>query len=67
METLASTARDILPRAWEPVTIPAVEHDHDSAYGEERIREVETLCDPRVRAAINRFGVDLRSFARLDY
>ena len=45
---------------------PAAEVDHDSAYGEERIRELETLCDPRVRAAIDRSGVDLRSFADLD-
>jgi predicted glycoside hydrolase/deacetylase ChbG (UPF0249 family) len=45
---------------------PAAELDHDSAYGEERIREVETLCDPRVRAALDRCGVDLRSFADLD-
>jgi chitin disaccharide deacetylase len=45
---------------------PALEHDHDSAYGKERIREVETLCDPRVRAAVDRCGVDLRSFADLD-
>jgi chitin disaccharide deacetylase len=44
---------------------PAAEHDHDSAYAEERIRELETLCDPRVRAAIDRSGVDLRSFADL--
>jgi len=45
---------------------PAAELDHDSDYGEERIREVEMLCDPRVRAAIDRCGVDLRAFADLD-
>jgi predicted glycoside hydrolase/deacetylase ChbG (UPF0249 family) len=45
---------------------PAAQHDHDSAYAEERIRELETLCDPRVRAAINHSGVDLRSFDELD-
>ena len=45
---------------------PAAEHDHESAYGEERIQELEALCDPRVREAINRSGVDLRSFADLD-
>jgi predicted glycoside hydrolase/deacetylase ChbG (UPF0249 family) len=44
---------------------PAAEHDHDSDYGEERIRELETLCDPRVRMAIDRSGIDLRSFAEL--
>jgi chitin disaccharide deacetylase len=45
---------------------PAAELDHDSAYGEERIKEVETLRDPRVRAAIDRCGIALRSFAELD-
>ena len=45
---------------------PAAEVDHDSAYGEERIRELEALCDPRVAAAIDRYGVDLRSFANLN-
>jgi chitin disaccharide deacetylase len=41
---------------------PAAEADHDSVYGRERMRELETLCDPRVRVAIDRCGVDLRSF-----
>jgi predicted glycoside hydrolase/deacetylase ChbG (UPF0249 family) len=45
---------------------PAVENDHETAYGEERIRELETLCHPRVRAAVERSGVNLRSFADLD-
>jgi predicted glycoside hydrolase/deacetylase ChbG (UPF0249 family) len=42
---------------------PAAEIDHDTAYGEERICELMTLCDPRIRAAIDGAGVDLRSFA----
>jgi chitin disaccharide deacetylase len=37
-----------------------------SSYGVEREREIETLCDPRVREAIERVGVELRSFAQLD-
>jgi predicted glycoside hydrolase/deacetylase ChbG (UPF0249 family) len=45
---------------------PASEVDHDSTYGPERVREVETLCDPRVRAAVERCGVLLRSFAELN-
>jgi len=32
------------------------------SYREERLREVGTLCDPRIRAAIDRAGVTLRSF-----
>jgi predicted glycoside hydrolase/deacetylase ChbG (UPF0249 family) len=42
---------------------PAAEADGDSVYGRERVEEVETLCDPRVRAAIDRCSVALRSFA----
>jgi chitin disaccharide deacetylase len=45
---------------------PASEVDHDSTYGSERVREVQTLCDPRVQAAVDRSGVLLRSFAELD-
>ena len=44
---------------------PAMEVDHDSTYGRERLQEVETLCDPRVREAIDRCRVSLRSFADL--
>ena len=44
---------------------PAAEVDHESSYGHERLQEVETLCDPRVSAAIERRGVALRSFADL--
>ena len=45
---------------------PATHADHESTYGAERIQELETLCDPRIRAAIARCGVSLRSFAELD-
>jgi predicted glycoside hydrolase/deacetylase ChbG (UPF0249 family) len=42
---------------------PAAEVDHESSYGHERLQEMETLCDPRVRAAVERRDVALRSFA----
>lgn len=35
----------------------------DFVYGRERERELATLCDPRARAAIEREGIVLRSFA----
>lgn len=38
----------------------------ESSYGHEREEELRTLCDPRVRAAIEREGIELRSFAQLD-
>lgn len=44
---------------------PAAGNDHASTYGRERVTELGTLCDPRVRAAIERAGVELRSFADL--
>jgi predicted glycoside hydrolase/deacetylase ChbG (UPF0249 family) len=37
-----------------------------SSYGAEREREIEALCDARVRAAIEEGGVRLRSFAQWD-
>jgi len=34
----------------------------DSAYRDERAREVATLCDPGVRAALDALGIELKSF-----
>jgi chitin disaccharide deacetylase len=39
--------------------------DVDSMYRGERAREVETLCDPRVRAVLVADGIELRSFHRV--
>jgi predicted glycoside hydrolase/deacetylase ChbG (UPF0249 family) len=44
---------------------PAAAAEGESVYDVERVRELETLCDPRVRAAIEREGISLRSFADL--
>jgi predicted glycoside hydrolase/deacetylase ChbG (UPF0249 family) len=66
VEALVEVIETLPPGVTELACHPAAEHDHDSAYGEERIQEVETLCDPRVQAAIDRCGVELRSFAELD-
>jgi predicted glycoside hydrolase/deacetylase ChbG (UPF0249 family) len=41
---------------------PAAFPDMDSVYKDERIVELNSLCDPRVRAAIAAAGVELRSF-----
>jgi predicted glycoside hydrolase/deacetylase ChbG (UPF0249 family) len=41
---------------------PATAVDLETTYGSERVREVETLCDPRVRAALERACVTLRSY-----
>ena len=37
----------------------------ETMYRDERIQEVYALCDPRVRAAVVRRGVQLRSFTKL--
>jgi predicted glycoside hydrolase/deacetylase ChbG (UPF0249 family) len=66
VDALVEVIETLPPGVTELACHPAAEHDHDSDYGEERIRELETLCDPRVRAAIDRSGVELRSFATLD-
>ncbi len=44
---------------------PGLGMGDESSYGHEREREVRTLCDPRVREAIEREGVALRSFAEV--
>lgn len=44
---------------------PARGADTGSPYEAERERELSALCDPRVAAAIERAGVELRSFAQL--
>jgi predicted glycoside hydrolase/deacetylase ChbG (UPF0249 family) len=41
---------------------PGLDDDVATAYAVERIREVETLCDPRVREAIAAAGIRLCSF-----
>jgi chitin disaccharide deacetylase len=62
IETIESLPAGITELACHPAT----DADHPSAYGLERIQEVETLCDQRVREAIGRCGIDLCSFADLD-
>jgi predicted glycoside hydrolase/deacetylase ChbG (UPF0249 family) len=42
---------------------PGLGEDSGSVYDRERGQEVEILCDPRVREALEREGVALRSFA----
>jgi chitin disaccharide deacetylase len=44
---------------------PAAAQDLNTMYSAEREHELRVLCDPRVRAAIEREGIELRSFADL--
>jgi predicted glycoside hydrolase/deacetylase ChbG (UPF0249 family) len=44
---------------------PGLGMGDESSYGPEREQELRALCDPRVREAIEREGVALRSFAEV--
>jgi chitin disaccharide deacetylase len=58
---------ELLPEGWTEIGChPGLGLVGESSYGQEREREVRTLCDPRVVAAIECRGVRLRSFAQLD-
>jgi predicted glycoside hydrolase/deacetylase ChbG (UPF0249 family) len=65
VEALVRTIETLPPGVTELACHPAAAADHQSTYALERLRELETLCDPRVREAIKRSGVALRSFAEL--
>ena len=42
---------------------PAAAADLDTMYSTERLTELATLCDARVRRAVDELGIELRSFA----
>ena len=42
---------------------PGFAEDLENVYRDERRTEVETLCDPRVRSAIEELGIELRPFS----
>ena len=55
-----------LPAGWTELGChPGLGMGDESSYGQEREAEVRTLCDPRVRAAIESEGIELRSFAEV--
>ena len=64
-DALINTIEGLPPGITELGCHPAAEADHPSAYDLERLRELEALCDPRVRGAIDRGEIALRSFAEL--
>lgn len=41
---------------------PGYADDLDSMYRHERAKELQTLCDPRIRATLDNRGIELRSF-----
>jgi predicted glycoside hydrolase/deacetylase ChbG (UPF0249 family) len=58
---------EALPAGWTEFGChPGIGVEAESSYAGEREIEVNALCDPLVRATIDREGVRLRSFAELD-
>jgi len=63
VERLIEIIAGLPPGVTELACHPGVGEDSGSVYDSERAQEVEILCDPRVREALEREGVALRSFA----
>ncbi|HEV8054015.1 MAG: ChbG/HpnK family deacetylase [Chloroflexi bacterium] len=63
VEALIDLVRGLPPGTTELGCHPGDGTDVESMYAYERAHEVATLCDPRVRAALNEAGVELISFA----
>jgi predicted glycoside hydrolase/deacetylase ChbG (UPF0249 family) len=62
---LVALLRDLRPGVTELGCHPAEGADFPSTYSAERPRELEALCDLRVRAAIEQEGIELISFREL--
>ena len=62
VDTLIRTLKQLPPGLTELGCHPGYARDLDSMYRRERAIEVDTLCDLRVRRALDRNGIELRSF-----
>jgi predicted glycoside hydrolase/deacetylase ChbG (UPF0249 family) len=62
-EALCALIRALPPGVTELGCHPGIDDESGSSYSAERTVETRTLCDPRVRAAIEERGVELCSFA----
>ena len=65
VEALLRLLASLPPGVTELGCHPAAEPEEESTYSTERPRELEALCDPRVRGAVQAEGIELRSFAGL--
>jgi len=61
-ERLARLLAELPEGATELCCHPAARVEAGMAYGPERLREPESLCDPRVRQALERAGIRLCTF-----
>jgi predicted glycoside hydrolase/deacetylase ChbG (UPF0249 family) len=64
--SLIDVVHDLPPGITELGCHPGLDEDSGSVYNAERALEVATLCDPRVREAIERERIELYSFGSLD-
>jgi predicted glycoside hydrolase/deacetylase ChbG (UPF0249 family) len=65
VEGLIRTIRALEVGTTELCCHPGLGNDFESSYSREREWEVETLCDERVRSAIEAEQIELRSFAEI--
>jgi len=63
VEALVALIHSLAPGVTELGCHPATEPVEGSSYSTERPQELAALCDPRVRAAVQAAGIELRSFA----
>ena len=66
VEALCALLRALPEGATELGCHPALEDESGSSYAAERTVETATLCDPRVRATVEREGIALRSYRDWD-
>jgi predicted glycoside hydrolase/deacetylase ChbG (UPF0249 family) len=64
-DALVGLVESLPEGATELLCHPAADVDFESTYADERVRELEALCAPRVREAIEDGGIELRSFAEI--
>jgi predicted glycoside hydrolase/deacetylase ChbG (UPF0249 family) len=62
VDRLVAILRALPPGTTELGCHPAADTDVNSSYLAERIEEMRSLCDPRVRETLATEGIDLRSF-----
>lgn len=62
VEGMLNVLRELPPGITELGCHPGVEDEMETTYHEERLQELQVLCDPRVRAAIEKQGIQLCSF-----
>jgi len=66
-DALIGILRGLEPGFTELSCHPSAEADLDTMYRFERVQELKSLCDPRVRQAAGEMGIELCSFSRMQW